>query len=68
MKKTMYIQGMLSAQCSSRVSRVLNAIEGVSATVDLQEGMVALTLDRPVSDSMLASAVESEGYQVLCIR
>ena len=64
MKKTMYIQGMMCAHCSKRVTQALNAIDGVTATVDHAAGTAVLTLDKPVSDSVLASAVESAGYQV----
>ena len=64
MKKTMYIQGMSCAHCSNHVAQALNAIDGVTATVDHAAGTAVLTLEKPVSDSVLTSAVESAGYQV----
>ncbi len=64
MKKTIYILGMSCANCSNHVAQALNAIDGVTATVDHAAGTAALTLEKPVSDSVLTSAVESAGYQV----
>ncbi len=36
MKKTMMIEGMMCAHCSGRVEKALNAIDGVTAKVDLE--------------------------------
>ena len=37
MKKTMYIDGMMCNHCTGMVTKLLNAIEGVSAEVTLSD-------------------------------
>ena len=40
MNKLMKIEGMMCAHCSGRVEKALNALEGVTATVDLAAGTI----------------------------
>ena len=67
MTKTMKIEGMMCTHCSGRVEKVLNAIEGVTATVDLQAGTAAVTCEASVTDEVLRKAVEDAGYDVVSI-
>lgn len=67
MKKTMKIDGMSCMHCSGRVEKALNAIEGVSATVSLEDKAAYLTLDRMVGDEELTRAVTDAGYTVVGI-
>ena len=63
-EKTIYIEGMMCGHCSGRVDRVLNALEGVKATVDL-EGKKAIVSGVAVpDDTILKKAVEDAGYSV----
>jgi cation transport ATPase len=48
----------LADQCSGRVEKALNALEGVTATVDLAEKTATLTLTGPVSDAALKNAIK----------
>ena len=67
MNKTMKIEGMMCTHCSGRVEKVLNALEGVTATVDLQAGTAAVTCEATVTDELLRKTVEDAGYDVVSI-
>ena len=47
-----------------QVSQVLNAIDGVSAEVSLEEKQAVLTLSKDVPDEVLTKAVTDAGYTV----
>lgn len=64
MKKTMKIEGMMCGHCTGRVDKVLNALDGVSAEVSLEDKAAYLTITGAVSDELLRKTVEDEGYQV----
>ncbi len=65
MEKIVKIQGMTCGHCSGRVEKALNEIDGVSATVDLENHQATVTGD--VSDAMIKEAVETAGYEVVSI-
>ena len=67
MTKTMTIEGMMCTHCSGRVESALNAIDGVSAKVDLEKKTAAVTLSADVSDEVLRKAVTDAGYEVVSI-
>lgn len=67
MNKLMKIEGMMCAHCSGRVEKALNALEGVTATVDLAAGTASITLSAPVEDQILVDAVTEAGYQVVSL-
>ena len=50
-----------------RVERVLNAIEGVQAEVDLAAKTASITLEKDVADDVLAAAVTEAGFKVVSI-
>jgi len=62
MAKTIKIEGMMCAHCSGRVEQALNALPGVTATVNLEAGTASVQGD--VSDEILTKAVTDAGYQV----
>ena len=62
MKKKMIIEGMSCAHCQMRVEKALNAIDGVSSKVSLEENAAYISLDKEVSDDLLIKAVEDAGY------
>ncbi|HJV78808.1 MAG TPA: cation transporter [Paludibacter sp.] len=64
-EKTLQIKGMSCGHCSARVEKVLNAIDGVEAKVDLETGTAQLTLTKEVSDETLKTAVDNIGYEVV---
>ena len=67
MTRTMTIEGMMCTHCSGRVEQVLNALEGVSAVVDLQAKTATVTCEASVTDELLRQTVENAGYKVLSI-
>lgn len=67
MTKTMKIEGMMCSHCSSRVEKVLNELDGVSAKVDLEAKTATVTLEKEVSDDTLKGVVENAGYEVVGI-
>ncbi|MBQ0038415.1 MAG: heavy metal translocating P-type ATPase [Clostridiales bacterium] len=68
MTKTMTIEGMMCTHCSGRVESVLNALDGVSASVDLAAKTATVTLTADVSDDVLRKTVEDAGYEVIDIQ
>lgn len=68
MTKTIKIKGMMCGHCTGRVQDALNAMDGVSAEVSLNNGGKAVvTLSADVSDDALAKTVTDAGYEVLGI-
>lgn len=67
MKKLMTIEGMSCMHCKARVEKVLNALPGVSAEVDLAAKQATVTLGAEVSNEALKAAVEDAGYDVIAI-
>lgn len=68
MKKTIKINGMMCSHCTGRVTEVLNAIDGVSAEVSLDNGgQAVVTLSKDVSDDVMKKAVVDAGYEVVGI-
>ena len=65
MEKKIQIEGMSCAHCSTRVEKALNAIDGVSATVNLEEKTATLTLTKEVSDAAIKEAVEDAGFTLV---
>ena len=64
MAKKMNIEGMMCPHCQKHVSQALNSIEGVKATVDLENHCAYLQLDHDIDESLLVKAVEDAGYSV----
>jgi Cu+-exporting ATPase len=65
MKKTMMIEGMSCAHCTARVEKALGALDGVTATVDLDTKIAAIELTGDIPDDALRKAVEGAGYEVV---
>ena len=66
MKKTLTIEGMMCAHCVAHVEKALNALPGVTASVDLNSKTAVVTGD--AGDEALKKAVADAGYQVTDIR
>lgn len=65
MEKKVVIEGMMCAHCQAHVEKALNALPGVSASVDLESKTATVTGD--VSDEAIRAAVSEAGYQVVSI-
>ena len=68
MHKVLEIKGMMCGHCAGHVSRALNSIPGVKATVDLNSKTATVESATPVEDSVLMAAVQNAGYEVTAIR
>ncbi len=64
MTKTIKIEGMMCTHCTGRVNDILNAIDGVSATVSLEDKQAVVTLSKEVADSLIIKAITDAGYKV----
>jgi len=63
-KTDLAIEGMTCASCAARVSRSLNALEGVEANVNYATGNATVRFDPVrVSPGQLVDAVEAAGYR-----
>lgn len=68
MIKTIKIEGMNCKHCSGAVEKQLNALEGVTATVDLEAKTATVDIsDAGVTDGTLCAAVEEAGFTVVGI-
>ena len=64
MKKTIKIEGMMCSHCTGRVDKALNALDGVTATVSLEDKAAYVAVDGAVTDEDLKKAVVDAGYEV----
>ena len=66
MTKTVIIEGMMCTHCSGRVEQLLNEIEGVTATVNLDTKSATVTGD--ISDETIKKIITDAGYTVVEIK
>lgn len=67
MKKTMKIEGMMCPHCQNAVTKALNSLDGVAATVSLEDKAAYITTDGTVSDDAMKQVVIDGGYQVVSL-
>ncbi|MBE6551570.1 MAG: heavy metal translocating P-type ATPase [Ruminococcaceae bacterium] len=68
MKKTMIIDGMMCMHCAARVTKALDAIDGVKETkIELEAKKAVVTLEKEVGADVLTKAVTDAGYTVVSI-
>ena len=67
MKKTMVIEGMSCGHCSARVEKALNALDGVTAKVDLEAKTASIETEGRASDEQMKAAVTDAGYDVVSL-
>ena len=66
MKKTIEIKGMMCPHCQRHATEALNALPGVTATVDLASGTATVTGEQ-LDDAVLTKAIVDAGYTVTSI-
>ena len=64
MTKTIHIEGMMCPHCVRHATNALNALEGVTAVVSLEEKNAVCTLTADVSNEVLTKAIVDAGYEV----
>ena len=68
MQKTISIEGMMCMHCQGRVEKALNALDGVTAAVDLEAKTATVTCPEGTDDAALKKAVTDAGYEVVSIQ
>ena len=69
MKKTLTIEGMMCPHCEASVKKALEELDGVlSAEVSHETGTAIVSMNDPVADDVLKSAVEAKDYTVTGIK
>ena len=69
MKKTMKIEGMMCPHCEARVKKVLEELDGVTeAIVSHTEGTAVVSMEKAISDEVLAKVITDNGYKVIEIK
>ena len=56
------ISGMKCGHCVQRVSDALNALDGVTATVSLENNSANVQMAQAIDTNVLVKAVEAAGY------
>ena len=64
-KRTYSVKGMTCQHCENRVMEAVNALDGVSAVVNLKKGSVTVLMERAIEDDRIIEAIEQAGYEVL---
>lgn len=65
MEKTLKVEGMMCTHCEATVQKALESIDDVtSASASHETGLVKVTLEKEVADTVLKEAVEAKDYTV----
>lgn len=67
MTKTLEIKGMMCMHCQAHVEKALNALDGATATVNLEAGTATVTMEAEISDEILTKTITDAGYEVIKI-
>ncbi|MBQ3391861.1 MAG: cation transporter [Lachnospiraceae bacterium] len=65
--RIMHIEGMHCEHCKDTVERAIGRIQGAAAEVDLGRKIAVVSLDRPVPDDQLITAVTLMDYKVTSV-
>ena len=65
--KVVRIEGMHCEHCYTRVSNLLNSMDGVSAVVRGRKGIAVVRMEKLHSDEEIERAITDMGYTVLSI-
>lgn len=66
MKKTIKIEGMTCGHCKKHVEKALNSIEGIlNVEVDLENNMATFDVEDKVTDEIIRTKIDEEGYKVV---
>ncbi len=61
---TVQIGGMQCASCKNSVLKAINALDGVSAKVNLEKNTATVSFNRPLDAAELTQAIEKRGFEV----
>lgn len=66
-QRIVIIEGMTCEHCQARVESKLNALDGVSARVNLKRKTAVVSMEKEVEDEEIKKAIENAGYEVVKI-
>ena len=64
-RTSLIVEGMHCENCSNRIKRTINSIDGASCKVNLKKGRVDIEFDREISKDIFVRAIEDLGYHVV---
>ena len=67
-QRTVMIEGMTCDHCKACVESRLNALDGVSAKVNLKKKTAVVSMEKDVADEVIKNAIENAGYEVVEVR
>ncbi len=67
-KLILNVEGMHCGHCQNSVSEALNSLDGVSATVDLENNCANVELSKDVPEADLIEAVSAKGFEVTAVK
>ena len=67
-KKIVTIEGMHCENCTNRVKRAINRIDGVSAKLNLKKKQAVVKYEKEVEDDTLIKEIEDLGYKVVSVQ
>lgn len=68
MKKIIEIKGMNCQHCVAKVTKALNAIDGVEAKVDLKKKSAVVNFDKDIDDKVFIDAITGVDFEVVSIK
>lgn len=66
-KRTYQVEGMHCQNCVNRVMEAVQDLGGTSASVDLKKGILTVSMEEELNDTMIIAAVEKCGYAIKAI-
>lgn len=67
MKKVIGIEGMHCEGCAGRATRALEALDGVTAKVDLKKNSAVIELKNDIDDEVLRQALEDANLKLTSV-
>ena len=67
-QRTVMIEGMTCEHCKACVESRLNALDGVSAKVNLKRQTAVVSMEKDVEDEVVKKTIENAGYEVVEVR
>lgn len=64
MEKTVLIEGMMCQMCVKHVQKALDSIDGISATVDLENNCAYIKSESEINEETITAAIVDAGYEV----
>lgn len=61
-KRVYRVEGMHCQHCVNRVVEAVQKIPEASAAVNLKKGLVTVSMEQPIEDSVILCAIEKAGY------